>query len=282
LNAEANPEMKVELLRFIHDHDHDHDHGNQTAQAVQSQVLPKSRVITTAKPPVYITDVVDNDSKTLEVMESNNNQQSHNSQEEWQKEIEEPNALAYVIFNSRDYSKYFAKNQDWIHIRFVMKHELEAGNYSLKFKAIRGNLENQKVLLDNIKMKTSFTQKTDKEIPDTTTTTTTTTITTTTKTTTTTQAAVTTTTMITNSSTQAPIQGPPPGDFGGNLNASSEAFVNVLLVGTICAIGVLTYKHNQIRSKLREYEVTQIQNYDNPMFTGQHTPAERYGSIQNP
>ena len=33
---------------------------------------------------------------------------------------------------------------------------------------------------------------------------------------------------------------------------------------------------------MREYEVTQIQNYDNPMFTGQHTPAERYGSIQNP
>ena len=54
-----------------------------------------------------------------------------------------------------------------------MKHELEAGNYSLKFKAIRGNLENQKVLLDNIRVKTSFTQKTDKEIPDTTTTTTT-------------------------------------------------------------------------------------------------------------
>ena len=50
-------------------------------------------------------------------MESNNNQLSQNSQEEWQKEIEEPNALAYVIFNSRDYSKYFAKNQDWIHIR---------------------------------------------------------------------------------------------------------------------------------------------------------------------
>ena len=52
LTEEANPEMKVELLRFIHDHDHDH---NQTDQAVQSQVLPKSRVITTSKPPVYIT-----------------------------------------------------------------------------------------------------------------------------------------------------------------------------------------------------------------------------------
>ena len=68
----------------------------------------------------FFTDVVDNDSKTLEVMESNNNQQSHNSQEEWQKEIEEPNALAYVIFNSRDYSKYFAKNHNWIHIRYVI------------------------------------------------------------------------------------------------------------------------------------------------------------------
>ena len=54
LTEEANPEMKVELLKFIHDHDHDHDH-NQTDQAIQSQVLPKSRVITTAKPPVYIT-----------------------------------------------------------------------------------------------------------------------------------------------------------------------------------------------------------------------------------
>ena len=50
LTEEANPEMKVELLKFIHDHDH-----NQTDQAIQSQVLPKSRVITTAKPPVYIT-----------------------------------------------------------------------------------------------------------------------------------------------------------------------------------------------------------------------------------
>ena len=53
-----------------------------------------------------------------------------------------------------------------------MKHELETGNYSLKFKAIRGNLEDQRVMLDNIRVKTSFTQKTDKEIPDTTTTTT--------------------------------------------------------------------------------------------------------------
>ena len=48
LTEEANPEMKVELLRFIMD-------DNQTAQAVQRQVLTKSRVITTTKPPVYIT-----------------------------------------------------------------------------------------------------------------------------------------------------------------------------------------------------------------------------------
>ena len=48
LTAEANPEIKVELLRFIMD-------DNQTAQAVQRQVLTKSRVITTSKPPIYIT-----------------------------------------------------------------------------------------------------------------------------------------------------------------------------------------------------------------------------------
>ena len=101
------------------------------------------------------------------------------------------------------------------------------------------------------------------------------------------------------------------------MNASTEAFVIVLLVGSICAIGVLSYKHHQIRyfflnfkirsflyvgsrylvhiflkydkcsflhrAKLREYEVTQIgPNYDNPMFTGQHTPAERYGSVHDP
>ena len=40
--------MKVELLRFIMD-------DNETAQAVQRQVLTKARVITTSKPPVYIT-----------------------------------------------------------------------------------------------------------------------------------------------------------------------------------------------------------------------------------
>ena len=45
---------------------------------------------------------------------------------------------------------------------------------------------------------------------------------------------------------------------------------------------IAKFKVDNFRSKLREYEVTQIQNYDNPMFTGQHTPAERYGSIQNP
>ena len=85
-----------------------------------------------------------------------------------------------------------------------MKHELEAGDYALKFKAKRGNMENQKVLLDNIIMKTSVTMKTDKEIPDTTTTTTTST--TTVITTTTNPTTLTTTTTVSNCSTQAPIQ----------------------------------------------------------------------------
>ena len=48
------------------------------------------------------------------------------------------------------------------------------------------------------------------------------------------------------------------------------------------SLKIAKFKVDNFRSKLREYEVTQIQNYDNPMFTGQHTPAERYGSIQNP
>ena len=86
-----------------------------------------------------------------------------------------------------------------------MKHKLEAGDYALKFKAKRGNMENQKVLLDNIIMKTSVTMKTDKEIPDTTTTTTTTTTTATTVTTSKPTTLITTTT-VSNCSTQAPIQ----------------------------------------------------------------------------
>ena len=95
----TNPEIIVELLFFIKD-------VNQTDQVEQSQA--------------HISNV-DNESKLLEVIQSNNQEtQTHKGQEEWLKESEEPNTLAYIIFDSKDYSKYFAKNQDWIHIRYVI------------------------------------------------------------------------------------------------------------------------------------------------------------------
>ena len=51
----------------------------------------------------------------------------------------------------------------------------------------------------------------------------------------------------------------------------------MVLIMSLVGLG---YKHVQIRAKLREYKVTQNgQNFDNPLFTGQHTSAERYGSI---
>ena len=54
-------------------------------------------------------------------MKSRNNEKTENNddKEEWLEELDEPNAMAYVMFNSRDYSKYFAKNKDWIHIRYL-------------------------------------------------------------------------------------------------------------------------------------------------------------------
>ena len=54
-------------------------------------------------------------------MKSRNNEKTENNddKEEWLEELDEPNAMAYVMFNSRDYNKYFAKNKDWIHIRYL-------------------------------------------------------------------------------------------------------------------------------------------------------------------
>ena len=66
---------------------------------------------------------------------------------------------------------------------------------------------------------------------------------------------------------------------------SGEVIVIFLLVVLSLSLAVLGYKHYQIHEKLREYEVNQKngqQNYDNPLFTGQHTSAERYGSIAGP
>ena len=40
----------------------------------------------------------------------------------------------------------------------------------------------------------------------------------------------------------------------------------------------------KFRLKLREYDLgtSHVPNYDNPLFTGQHTPADRYGAMHNP
>lgn len=167
-----------------------------------------------------------------------------------------------------------------------MKHKLPRGKYQLMFKARRGLNEAQIVALDNINLKTSSTMKTDDEIPETTTTTTTTTTTVTTTTessTTMTTITTTTTEVVSNCSTQAPIQGPPDPSVSGTMNATTEAFVLIVLVAISVALAGLAFKHHQLRAKLREYEVTRDgQTYDNPVFSGQHTSAERYGQIQNP
>jgi hypothetical protein len=54
-------------------------------------------------------------------------------------------------------------------------------------------------------------------------------------------------------------------------------------VAVSVALVALSVKHWQTQSKLREYRVNRgsPQNFDNPLFTGQHTPADRYGSIQH-
>ena len=74
----------------------------------------------------------------------------------------------------------------------------------------------------------------------------------------------------------------PPPFQAGSLSSVSETVIIFLLVILIIALIVLSYKHRVTRAKLREYQVTQNgQNYDNPMFSGQHTSAERYGSYQS-
>ena len=63
---------------------------------------------------------------------------------------------------------------------------------------------------------------------------------------------------------------------------SGQIAVIVVIVALVTALAGLSVKHHQLRAKLREYEVTRNgQTYDNPLFAGHHTPAERYGAIDN-
>ncbi len=65
-------------------------------------------------------------------------------------------------------------------------------------------------------------------------------------------------------------------------NASGQIAVIVVIVVLATALAVLSVRHHKLRAKLREYEVTRNgQTYDNPLFSGQHTSAERYGSIDH-
>ena len=146
--------------------------------------------------------------------------------------------------------------------------------------AKRGQQENQIVAIDNIQLKTILITKTDEEMPTTTTTTTTTTETT----------ESTISDLPTGSSSGPTTLAPPTSTVtpvaltGGMIGYSGEVMIIFLIVALSTALALLSVKHHQIREKLREYQVAKStqQNYDNPMFTGQHTSAERYGAIAGP
>ena len=166
--------------------------------------------------------------------------------------------------------------------RFQLKDELDEGRYDLKFLAKRGQMENQIVAVDDIELKTILITKTDDEMPTTTTTTTAAPTTITTEIPTSSDAPTTppTPTLPPTSSTVAPVP-----LKGGMIGYSGEVMIIFLIVALATALALLSVKHHQMREKLREYEVAKNanqQNYDNPLFTGQHTSAERYGTIAGP
>ncbi len=70
---------------------------------------------------------------------------------------------------------------------------------------------------------------------------------------------------------------------GEDTTNAAQVVLIVLLVAVSVALVGLSYKHHQTQAKLREYRVNRgaPQNFDNPLFTGQHTSADRYGSLQH-
>ena len=144
--------------------------------------------------------------------------------------------------------------------------------------AKRGQQENQIVAIDDIQLKTILITKTDEEMPTTTTTTTT-------------EIMESTISDLPTGSSSGPTTLAPPTSTvtpvaltGGMIGYSGEVMIIFLIVALSTALALLSVKHHQIREKLREYQVAKStqQNYDNPMFTGQHTSAERYGAIAGP
>ena len=75
------------------------------------------------------------------------------------------------------------------------------------------------------------------------------------------------------------------GSLSGEQDTASAAQIVliVLLVAVSIALIVLSVKHHQTQAKLREYRVNRgaPQNFDNPLFSGQHTSADRYGSLNH-
>ena len=149
--------------------------------------------------------------------------------------------------------------------------------------AKRGQVENQIVAVDDIELKTILITKTDEEMPTTTTTTT--------ETMESTTVAIPSSSDLPTSSSMSPTSLPPSSTEspvalkGGMIGYSGEVMIIFLIVALSTALALLSLKHHQIREKLREYQVaskTTQQNYDNPLFTGQHTSAERYGAIAGP
>ena len=79
------------------------------------------RTSTSQKTPIYVTDVVNNNNEYLEVLENTiPDEKSKSDKKIWHKEKDDPNGLVYMIFDSRDYGKYFVKNSGWIHIRYFV------------------------------------------------------------------------------------------------------------------------------------------------------------------
>lgn len=161
------------------------------------------------------------------------------------------------------------------------------GNYTLKF-SLRNGLGN--VSLDNITITSTPEMKSSLELyKEWSRTTTTTSSPTTTVNRTSTSPNATTQGSSTSSRGPSTTNGNTTG--GGATNSpwsegrsdTSQIVLIVLLVVVSASLVGLSLKHYQTQKKLREYRVTRNvgQNFDNPLYSGQHTPADRYGSLQN-
>lgn len=192
--------------------------------------------------------------------------------------------IHYEIFNLAKYGQHYNGSDNWTNIRFVLNGAMMKGTYKLVFTFQPGSVESSTLEIDDIAIRTSSLMKSDKQLYVEWLKTSTTT-----ETTPPTTPISTTTQIIYDNSTEYP----PDSDneipdnkkwSNDNMlsNPTSQIVVIVLLVTLATALAALSVKHWQTRAKLREYKVTKNgQTYDNPLFTGQHTSAERYGTIQN-